>query len=273
MVWQQLDQLEAASAALVKEDGWNPDQPSGVQRHARHYALAGGLAAACLAFIILYQDIRTFLLADYRTGVGHQQVITLPDGGVAHLNTDTAIAVDYSEHERRIRLLRGEALFEVVSNAQQPFRVLSQQGMTQAVGTAFVVRAEDQQTRVTVTEGRVSVFAGTDAQAGQPVAVLKDQQTVYRPGKPPHNPRTTDGVSATSWSKGIIVIEGQSFADAMAELDRYRPGRIVVLADRSRTKSVSGRFTLQSVDDAIAALAKIQGLRVVYITDYLVLIL
>ncbi|MFY4728861.1 FecR family protein [Nitrospira sp. BLG_2] len=243
------------------------------RRHAGRYALVGGLVAACLAVVVLYQDIRTVLFADHYTAVGCQQVVTLPDGGVAYLNTETAIAVDYSERERRIHLLRGEALFEVVSNPARPFRVLAQEGTTQAVGTAFVVRAENKQTRVTVVEGTVGVVAGADAHARPPMLVQKDQQTVYRSGEAPQHVRPANGASAKAWSKGIIVIEGQPFAHAMAEIDRYRPGRIIVLADRSRTKPVSGRFALQNLDDAIAALTKIQGLRVMQVTDYLVFIL
>ncbi|MGC4098068.1 MAG: FecR domain-containing protein [Nitrospira sp.] len=272
-VWQELSRLEGVSAALALEGDQSFKQPLAVRRRARWFALVGAGIAACLAVVVLYQDIRTFLLADYQTGVGLQRVVTLPDGGVVYLNTDTAIAVDYSEQERGIHLLRGEALFEVVSNPQRPFRVQAQKGMTQAVGTVFVVRAEDQQTRVTVVEGTVGIAAGTEAQAGQSVLVHRDQQTVYRPGETPQNVRTVDGASAKAWSKGMIVIDGQPFAHAMAELDRYRPGRILVLADLSRTKPVSGRFALQNVDDAIAALAQIQGLNVVHMTDYFVVIL
>ncbi|SLM48871.1 putative iron acquisition-like protein [Nitrospira japonica] len=272
-VWQQLDQLQHVSAALLEEDRRTPEPPARLRRHGRRYALVGGLAAACLAFIVLYQDIRAFLLADHHTGVGHVQVVTLPDGGLAHLNSDTAIAVSYTDHERRVDLLRGEALFEVVSNPQRPFRVAAQDGVTQAVGTAFVVRADPQQTRITVVEGTVGVFAGTDVQTGQQVIVRKDQHTVYRPGETPQDARPADGGSAKAWSQGIIAIEGQPFAQAMAELDRYRPGRIVVLADRSRTKPVSGRFKIQKVDDAISALAKLQGLQVVHVAGYFVFIL
>lgn len=271
-VWQQLDQLKSTSAVLAKGEGDSSEQPIVEHRHVRHYALVGGLVAACLALVVLYQDIRGMLFADYHTGAGQQQTVTLPDGGLAYLNTETAIAVDYSDQERNIRLLRGEALFEVVSNPQRPFRVLAQEGTTQAVGTVFVVRADEQQTRVTVVEGTVSVVAGAEAQSDSPLLVHQNQQTVYRPAEAPQNARPADGASAKAWSKGIIVIEGQPFGQAMAELDRYRPGRILVLADSSHTKPVSGRFALQSVDDAITALAEIQGLRVVHITDYLVFI-
>lgn len=274
MFWQQLEQLEGASVEWRGEPRRAASEMRTPPQRVRRTIFAGGAIAACIALIVLYQDIRVFLAADYRTAVGEQRIVTLPDGGIARLNTDTAITVIYREHERHIDLLRGEALFEVMPDRQKPFRVLAQGGVTQAVGTVFVVRAQEQQTGVTVAEGTVEVFAGDDGRrTGPSVLVRKDEQTAYRFGEPPQAVGSQDSHAATAWTRGAIIIDGQPFARAIAELDRYRPGRIVVLADESRTKPVSGRFMLTGIDDALTALASTQGLSVVHITNYLVVIL
>ncbi|MDN5942923.1 MAG: FecR domain-containing protein [Nitrospira sp.] len=276
MFWQQLDQLERVSGEWTGDrDRLGLEQSRSSRRPARRAVLVGGLIAACVTLIVLYQDIRLFLMADHRTAVGQQQVVTLPDGSVVHLNTDTALAMSYAANERRIDLLKGEALFTVMPDPQKPFRVLAQGGTTQAVGTAFVVQAQEQQTSVTVAEGIVEVSAADSSgrRSGPSIAVHKDQQTSYRPGTAPQAVANSDSHAVTAWTRGAIVIEAQPFAQAMAELDRYRPGRIVVLADASRTKPVSGRFTLAGIDDALTALATTQGLSVVHMTTYLVLIL
>ena len=49
----------------------------------------------------------------YRTAVGERSTVTLPDGSVATLNTDTVLRVSYTKAERGVRLVRGQALFEV----------------------------------------------------------------------------------------------------------------------------------------------------------------
>lgn len=273
--WRQLDQLEGV------RDEWTVDsvrqgseQTRSSLRPVRRAALVGGGVAACIALLVLYQDIRLFLLSDYRTAVGQQQVVTLPDGSVAHLNTDSALAVTYTGEERRIDLLRGEAFFTVRPDPRKPFRVLAQGGVTQAVGTAFVVQAHEQQTRVTVAEGTVEVSVVVGGRGtGSSVLVRKDEQTAYRFGEPPQAVASHDSHVATDWTRGAIVIDGQPFAQAMAELDRYRPGRIVVFADASRTKPVSGRFTPAGIDDALTALAATQGLSVIRVTNYLVVVL
>ncbi|MDR4496072.1 MAG: FecR domain-containing protein [Nitrospirales bacterium] len=277
--WQQLERLERA-------EGWDQDdQEAGTQgadwrrvpirAHSRRTAIVWALAAACLALVIVYQDIKIFLLADHRTSAGQQQFLTLPDGGLAYLNTDTAMAVTYSADERRIDLLHGEAFFDVVPNRQKPFRVMAQNGITQAVGTAFVVHAHDQQAVITVTEGTVAVSSAlnNDNQLQPSVAVSKGERTTYRQGEAPRTVETVDSASAVAWIQGTIVVDGLPFAQAMAELDRYRPGRIVLLADLVHAKPVSGRFTLGGVDEAIDAFAATQGFTVLRVTDYLVFIL
>lgn len=269
--WQGLDSLEHVGPA--SRDG--KVGASGKRRlPSRRYVMIGGAVAAGIAGLLLYQDIFLLLSADHRTAVGQQQIVRLPDGGIAHLNTDTAIALSYTERERRVELLKGEAFFEVVPNREAPFLVLSQGGIARAVGTAFAVQTRERQATVTVTEGIVDV-ATSDPGEGQPasVTVHKDQQTIYRAGEIPQSATAVDGQSEIAWTRGGIVINKQPFVQAMAELDRYRPGRIVVLADLSRTKPVSGRFTLQGLDDAIGALAHTQGLTVIRLTPYLVLIL
>ncbi|SLM48879.1 Fe2+-dicitrate sensor, membrane component [Nitrospira japonica] len=270
--WQQLEPLKTVIPANHKTEQLSISRKQRLRPHWR--VVITGAVAAGLAGLLFYQDIRLFLSADHRTATGQQQIVQLPDGGLAHLNTDTAIAVSYTEHERRIEILKGEAFFEVVPNRQAPFRVLTQGGITQAVGTAFAVHAQDRQATVTVTEGTVDVatkVTGKDQPAS--VTVHKDQETLYRVGEAPRAAMAIDGRSALSWIRGGIVIDKKPFAEAMAELNRYRPGRIVVLADPARTKLVSGRFILQGLDDAVTALAKTQGLTVVRLTPYLVLIL
>lgn len=276
--WHQLEGLEGA--AVWEHTGPERKILPGSHRAflrspPRRLVIAGGLAAACLALILVYQDIKMLWLADHSTSVGGQQTVTLPDGSLAHLNTDTAIAVTYSTNERRIDLLRGEAFFEVVHKRWRPFRVMAQSGVSQAIGTAFVVHAQGLSTMVTVMEGTVAVSSapGRPDQDAATVALQKGERTVYRPRERPGAVERVDAESAVAWVKGNIVISGLPFDQAMAEIDRYKPGRIILLADLARTKPVSGRFTLAGIDEAITAFAATQGLTVIRVTDYLLFIL
>ncbi|MCV6604250.1 MAG: FecR domain-containing protein [Porticoccaceae bacterium] len=91
----------------------------------------------------------------YRTEVGEYQTVTLADGSTVKLNTNTHVEVEYSKTQRRIRLVNGEALFEVEKDANRPFLVYSGYSVTRAVGTAFAVKLMNRETELSVIEGVV----------------------------------------------------------------------------------------------------------------------
>ena len=93
----------------------------------------------------------------YVTAVGQQKTVTLADDSIIQLNTNSQVQVDYSNGFRNIRLLQGEAHFDVAKNKNKPFRVYAGSGRVQAVGTAFNVYLRGSDVDVFVTEGRVAV--------------------------------------------------------------------------------------------------------------------
>ena len=71
----------------------------------------------------------------YETRIGEQNSITLVDGSVIQLNTDSHIQVNYEKNQRSIVLMAGEAHFEVAKDPSRPFVVKAGDGMVRAVGT------------------------------------------------------------------------------------------------------------------------------------------
>ncbi|MFT6408163.1 MAG: transmembrane sensor [Arenicella sp.] len=60
----------------------------------------------------------------FKTKIGQQLELTLDDGSVATLNTDSQIVVSFSKQQRVIRLLQGEAHFNVFKDPTRPLKVL-----------------------------------------------------------------------------------------------------------------------------------------------------
>jgi transmembrane sensor len=263
-LWQRAAEVESVFAA--------PRQPPS-RRGARMIA-AIGLVAACLVLAVSYDDLKMAVLADYATATGARRTVRLTDGSVAYLNTDTAIAVDFSEGERRIDLLEGEAYFEVAHDAERPFRVRALHGATQAVGTAFAVRENGPRVIVSVSQGTVSVTS-PERRAGPTTATIlahAGEQVAYREGEAPRAMGSIAVADTAPWRDGRIVIDGLPFAQAIAELNRYRRGRIVLLGDATRYRPVSGVFSLNGLDEALDGLAATQGLTVTRLTDYLLVL-
>jgi transmembrane sensor len=151
------------------------------------------IAAAAAAATVVLALVGTWRLnpdGDYRrtmsTDVGGIQKLDLPDGSIAHLNTDTALTVQYSSGERRIHLHRGEAHFTVAREAERPFNVLANDVRVCALGTAFNVRLQTGAIEVTVTAGQVRVSApdlARDPGGALPSEHAESGNLVEKPGR------------------------------------------------------------------------------------------
>ncbi|WP_445682710.1 FecR family protein [Radicibacter daui] len=258
-LWADLEQL--------------PLQPGRLQkiRRARTVRRAGFVTslAVLLLFAGLYRaGLYDRYRADYYTGVGVVDHVTLEDGTIVSLNSDTAIRVHYTPERREIELLRGEAFFEVSHNAARPFIVEDNDLRARAVGTRYSVRAGSGNTtaNVRVEEGLVEVQHGDDH------ALLHAGQSASLEGNGTLAVETTDVVNQTAWRTGKLVFSRRPLRSVLASLEKYRLGRIVLTDDQTGDQLVSGIFDLADTDQALRALAARLPIRVTYATDLLVII-
>lgn len=98
------------------------------------------------------------------TPVGGYRQVELPDGSRVDLNTQSKVEITFDGQQRVVRLIYGEALFNVAKDSARPFTVFTDDRFVQAVGTAFLVRNDDIRFEVTVTEGEV--YLGDVAEKG-----------------------------------------------------------------------------------------------------------
>ena len=143
-----------------------------------------------------------------------------------------------------------------------------------ALGTVFNVHDDGSGVLVTVSEGTVEVTSPLDSQdpSAQAVAIPvlnAGEQVRYIEGAPPGPVRQVNHVSVTAWRHGFIAIRNLPLSDALSEIDRYRPGRIVLLAETNGLEPVTARVSIGSIDDGLSALVATQGLKVTQVTRYL----
>lgn len=194
--------------------------------------------------------------ADERTAVGESRWVTLEDGSRIQLNTQTAIAVDYSRSQRTITLLEGEAAFEVAHDPARPFRVIAADGAVTALGTVFQVRIDaGPATHVVVAEGRVRVRSGANEES-----VAAGEQIVYS-NQRLRERAPVDIESASAWRRGQLSFIEQPLGVVVAQLDRYYAGRIQVADPALATRPVSGVFATARPLDAVAVIGRNLGLK------------
>lgn len=209
------------------------------------------LLAGVLA--LLWQPERWLddLQADYHTAPGQLLSIALADGSEVQLDGNSAIDVSLSAQGREVRLRRGAAYFHVSHNGQ-PFVVRAGQGEVRVLGTHFEVRRQATDTQVSVEEGRVAVQPASDA---APVLLTAAQRVDYRQGHA-EAVQAIDPQQAFAWRQGQLSLRRQPLADALALVQRYYPGRIVLLNPPLGARLVSGDF---ASNDPQAMLDAFQG--------------
>src|SRR3546814_10232647 len=95
----------------------------------------------------------------YATSGGEIRRGPLADGSIAAINTASAIDVKLDDAARHVRVVEGEAWFQVARDKQRPFVVAAGRARVRAVGTAFSVRRRAGGADVLVTVGGVEVWA------------------------------------------------------------------------------------------------------------------
>lgn len=244
---QQRQMLKQASGASIRKHA----EP---KRRLRHWQLGLAVAASLLLLILgIYPDYLAYPLADYRTRIGEQSQVTLADGSVLHLNTDTALNVVINNQERRIELLHGEAEFDVAHDRNRPFRVQAGATTTEALGTHFVVRYDGSQGMTTLLSGKVRT---TQANASLSEVILKPGQRVSFSPSNLATLETADMNAATAWRRDRLVMNFVSVAEVIAELNRYRRGTVKLMDNTLAQRQINAVIDLKQIDDWLATLPK-----------------
>ncbi|HEX5777100.1 MAG TPA: FecR domain-containing protein, partial [Caulobacteraceae bacterium] len=182
----------------------------------------------------------------YRTDVGQRSTIALSDGSVATLNTDSVVRIAYTGKARAVRLVRGQALFEVAHGQSRPFQVYAGDRVITALGTVFDVRLRGRAVKVALVEGRVKVRA-----AGAPAPRQGDPapQVLLAPGEVleaaparPMQVANADVARETSWRSGFLVFDQTPLSEAVAELNRYSKDQLVIDDPGIAGYAISGAF-------------------------------
>ncbi|WP_029010150.1 FecR family protein [Azospirillum halopraeferens] len=232
----------------------------------------GSLAAAVLLVTIGLHLLPELLLrwrADHMTVAGDRREVTLPDGSRLLLNTASAVALDFAGGRRDVRLLRGEAFFDVVPDPARPFRVTAGHSVVEVIGTAFAVRSDAAQDAIVLERGRVSVAPAGGA--GAPVLLTPGERVTA-------SPRGLSGVAAAepdvllAWREGRYVFRDRPLAAVVDDLRHHHAGLILVLDDRVERARVSGNYRLDDPVGALRSLAGIAGVRMRVLPGGLILL-
>lgn len=244
-------------------------QPVGRRAIRRRGAIGLGLGAvaACLVALAAGPAVLTRYQADYRTQTAETRRIMLEDGSTVEMSASSAIAVDFSANRRAVRLLSGEAFFNVQPESARPFTVDAGGELDiTVVGTAFDVNVTPQVATVQLAHGALNL---SSPETG---ATMK-----LRPGELASLDRHSGRLSHTSmnvdamatWRDGKLFVQDVPISTVVAELQRYHPAWITVASSELGTRRITGLYDLSNPDRALEALVSPYGAKVHYLSPYL----
>jgi transmembrane sensor len=270
LAWQRIGSMRSDFAAVPAKLALDTLQAANAQRRRRSVMKLIAVAGTALATGWLAHEHTPWqrIAADASTGAGEQRNVQLADGTSVMLNTDSAIRVDLSGERRVIALLRGEVLVSTGAD-RRPFWVHTPFGTMQALGTRFVVRLGKERARVSVQEGAVALHPLSDGADGSSAIVRAgDSWWLSETAAVSAEPSPFDPYA---WSDGVIAGKDMRLADFLAELSRYRTGRIVC-DEKVADLRLSGVYQVRDTDRALQFLAQTQPLRVTYRSRLLVMV-
>lgn len=261
--WELAEQLKDAQPPIEPEEIAGPAGRFEAMFTRRAMAALVGIAMVGTLSTIGLQKIAA--VDRHRTLIGEERAVRLPDGSLAHLNTDSAIEVMVKPGRRFVRLLRGEARFDVRADPASPFVVQASDTTLRALGTDFNVRLRPDLTELTVIEGSVAV---RDREA--PTRTVVDAGTVaaIRGGAVAVTALERGQITRrTAWQTGVLTFDAEPLASAVEEFNRYRRAPILLGNPQLAALPVQGTFRVGGSEAFLAAIASVHGVSAAHSPD------
>lgn len=233
---------------------------------------ASGVAIAVAVVVLAtgWSVLRTkgYVAQTYQTVTGQERSVVLPDGSVVGLNTQTELEWVGNPHDRRVRLIHGEAYFQVVHDPSRPFRILLAHSEVQVLGTSFdVYQMANGDVRVSVISGTVAVEGldnGVGATPSWSRRLIAGQQIEYSPVGLVTDVHAILAQKVIRWRQGMLDTQGEPLSDFVSDLSRYTTERIVISDPRAATERVGGAFSIHNIDETLDRLSRIAPITVTH---------
>jgi transmembrane sensor len=270
------DALGPAGERAVRRDLsviYPPALASGGRRVGRRALVGGALAASAagIGYLLFRPPFGlwpTFaeLTADYRTATGEQKRVALAGGVSIEMSAQTSIAVRSAAPDaRHVELIAGEAAI-LAAEASGPVIVSAGGGRSIASEASFDVRYIGATVCVTCLEGAVRVEHGDATQS------LQSRQQLLYSARGVSSVRAVDPAVVTAWRDGFLVFHATPLAEAVEEINRYRPGKIILIDDGLGHRLFNARFRIANVGEVVDQIRQVFGARITSLPGGIVLL-
>ncbi|MEQ9608573.1 MAG: hypothetical protein RLN99_13005 [Kiloniellaceae bacterium] len=150
----------------------------------------------------------------------------------------------------------------MVADPARPFVAEARGGAVRSAAAAsFSLRRQAGAVSVVAIDGRVEVAAGGDF--GTALSLAAGEAVTYGGGRVLGAIEPVDAKAATAWRRGKLMFNQRPLSEVVAELERYRQGRILIVDAAVAALPVTGVFDLADPDATLTAIEAILPVQVV----------
>ncbi len=207
------------------------------------------LTAAGVYFFMSKNELSTapLIIAVER---GQKANITLPDGSKVWLNSQSKLTytADFNIKERELQL-DGEAYFEVAHNADKPFIVKSHDIEVEALGTAFGMKAYNDDNLISsiLMRGRVKVTTPDGESILMPNERVLYDKTTHKKTQS----TVTNATDFTGWIQNELRFENESLGDIAKTIQRIYNVEIIFASEQLKNQRYTGTVNNNSLESVL----------------------
>jgi transmembrane sensor len=202
--------------------------------------------------------------ADYRTVKGEQRTIVLGDVSL-QLNTLTSVSRNNSTNGLGVTVIEGEIAATTRAGIKAPLSIrVNDVTVTPDSGTVNV-RSDGAGIVVTAVDTTAEVDI-----AGQRISLAPKSQIKIEDGAL-LGPTNVDVVPVIAWRQHELLLRDASVAAAVREINRYRPGYIVIGSSRLASRKINAVLQLKDISKSLDLLCRLTGAHSTAIGEYVVL--
>ncbi len=247
-------------------------------RRRNRLSIAGGFAAVCLpllflclaAFSELYGWGSDPVMRSVQVPAGEHLRVLLCDGSAVTLNACSELhyPAAFARRRREVRLVRGEAFFEVAHDASAPFTVETDDVSVEVLGTKFNINAYDEGvTTVYLKEGRVRLTERVTGQQKRYLMTPDQLLAVDRNARECYAVRPAGKSAPEAWLHNNYAFTNAPLEEVVEFLERHYAVEIEVADARVLQYSYTMEFYNETIDEVLSVMSQITPIRYSRVND------
>ncbi|MEG3086727.1 FecR family protein [Sphingomonas sp. PB4P5] len=188
------------------------------------------------------------LMADRRTKAGERQAFSPVAGVQVELNSRSSLST--SSSTSGVNLIAGE-VYVSVAPRQGAFAVQARDIRAASSGGSFAVRTDQAALCITCVTGTVA-----SERAGRRTQIAAGEALTYGADGEIRSARV-DASDTLAWRRGLLVFHGKPLGEALVEINRHFPGRLILTDEAKGGRLVTGVFHINQIELAVVQIQQL----------------